>query len=406
MPIKINNLPDNPGIYLFYNKKELIYVGKASSLKNRVRSYFSGKHTPRPIEQMIHQVARIDYKKTDSILEAVLLEGEYIKKYRPKYNIVWKDDKSWNYIVISRDKYPQIKTLRQHERDNLTLAEEKKEYSHIFGPYPGLKTKEVLRILQRLFFISICSPKSKRPCLYNQMGQCLGVCTGEISTKDYKQKVIKHLIMFLRGNKKGVISNLKKQMKEFSDKKEYEEAARLRNQIKALARIYDIALLNKTFVKDKIKSKESFRIEGYDISNLGASHKVGSMVVFDESGPIKRDYRKFNIKGVAGQSDVDCLAEVLERRLKHAEWPMPDMFLVDGGKPQVNTAKKILDKFGIKIPVLGIAKGPKRDKDEFVFGQNQKSFILWVKRYKNILLFARDEAHRFAISFSKSKRKM
>ena len=152
---KIKNLPHEPGIYLFYDiKKELIYVGKATDLKNRVGSYFS-KTTPnpllrkegikRPIEQMIDEVKDIKYKQTDSVLEAILLEGEYIKKYQPKYNVDWKDDKSWNYIIITKDDYPQVKTIRQHELTNVIPAkpclpadragiQDKGEYQHIFGP--------------------------------------------------------------------------------------------------------------------------------------------------------------------------------------------------------------------------------------------------------------------------------
>ena len=195
----IKKLPDTPGIYLFYNSlNEIIYVGKATSLRDRVGSYFAlrgTKEISRPIEEMIHEVKDIKHISTDSVLEAVILEAIYIKKYQPKYNVLGKDDKSWNYIVITKEEYPKVETLRERElkmssrrKPGSCLGKQTKDpcfrrddrYKYIFGPYPGLKTKEALKILRRLFYISTCKPKQKRPCLYYEMGQCLGVCTGEI----------------------------------------------------------------------------------------------------------------------------------------------------------------------------------------------------------------------------------
>lgn len=400
-------IPQNCGVYLFCNKEgALIYVGKATSLKNRVRSYFSGKRTSRPIEEMIHEVTDIKWKETDSILEAIILESIYIKKYQPKYNVDGKDDKSWNYIVITKDEYPKIATIRQYELDQIDNKDLKKEYSHIFGPYPGLNTKSMMKLLAKLFNISFCRPGQKRPCLYYEMGQCLGVCIGEISTTDYKQKVIRPLIIFLQGGKKRLITTLKKRMEKASDIQDFEEANRLKWQIKFLERIHDMALLNKTFFKEELRKSGYKRIEGYDISNLGVTGKVGSMVVFENGEAKKSDYRRFKIRKVEKQSDVDCLEEVLERRLHHEDWGMPDIFLVDGGLPQVNRAKKILQNFDIKIPVLGIAKGPKRKKNEFILGNRNKDFILWVENNKNLLIQVRDEAHRFAISYQRMTRKL
>ena len=415
---QLKKIPAGPGIYLFYHKKELIYVGKATSLKDRVKSYFlKNKKYERPIETMIHQVNKIKYVETDSVLEAILREGECIKKFRPKYNILWKDDKSWNYIVLTRGEYPRLQTIRQHEKKNLTAAEETKMYLYIFGPYPGLKTKAALSILAKLFYVSNCKPQAKRvypaqsegrrrACLYYEMGQCLGVCVGEISPREYQQRVVKPLVMFLRGQKKRMLKNLQRQMEHNAAENNFEAAARGRDQLKALRRIQDVSLISKSFIEDKTDGQEDFRIEGYDISNLGATHKVGSLVVFDEDGPVKKDYKKFNIRTVVGQSDVDCLAEVLRRRLKHSEWPLPDVFLVDGGKPQVNIARKILKEFNLKLPIIGIAKGPKRDKNEFFVTERSREFLHWLAQNKILLVQARDEAHRFALQFSRSKRKI
>jgi excinuclease UvrABC nuclease subunit len=231
------------------------------------------------------------------------------------------------------------------------------------------------------------------------------VCTGEITALDYKNKVIHPLVLFLKGNKKQVIKEFEKRMKLASKQQDFEEAGLLRDQLKALYRIHDVALLNDSFYHDVVASSSLVsRIEGYDISNLGTSDKVGSMVVFGISGPITSQYRKFNIKTVVGQSDVDSLAEVMGRRLQHPEWPLPQIFLIDGGRAQVNKIKAVLEAHRCTIPVVGIAKGPERKRNDFILGSKDPSFITWIANHQNLLIKVRDEAHRFAITFNRSKR--
>lgn len=400
---KLQTLLDSPGVYLFFDaQKELVYVGKATSLKSRVKSYFSGQKSPRPIEEMIHEVTDIKWLVTDSVLEAVLLEGLYIKKYRPKYNIQWRDDKSWNYITLSKDTYPKIKTLR--ERELKQLADPDKMYSNIFGPFPHLNTAATLKILRRIFHYSTCEPFQKRPCLYYQMHQCFGVCTGEISAKDYKKIVIKPLTLFLSGKKQQLIKTLTKEMLLASKQNKFEEAKRLRDQIYSLQKIQDVALLNKNFVESyQAQTEEKIkRIEGYDISNISGVEAVGSMVVFENEQSAKNEYRKFKIKTVQGTNDTAMLREILTRRLNHFEWTLPDIILIDGGKPQVNTAKKVLAEFNLQIPLIGLAKGAERKKNEIV---NASSFTQ-EKLFKilPILINVRDEAHRFAIGYHRKLR--
>jgi len=404
---RAKTFPDTPGVYFFYGKNnELLYVGKATSLKNRVKSYFLGKRGLRAIEAMIDQVKSIKYKQTDSVLEAIILEANQIRDAHPKYNVLGKDDKSWNYIVITRDIYPHVKTLREHELKQFGIKEVQR-FQYVFGPYPGLNTKATMVLLRKLFQFSTCSPQAKRPCFYYQMGQCLGVCAHTITDTEYKRRVIGPFVQFLKGNKKRLIGTLEKRMKKASKEQKYEEAARLRNQIFRLQRIQDVALLNQSFFKDGHKTDTSFyRIEGYDISNLGATGKVGSMVVFENGVPKKSEYKKFKIQTVVGQSDVDCLEEVILRRLKHTEWKYPDLFLIDGGKPQVNRVKRIFQTFGVNIPIVGIAKGPQRKKNEFFFAKEEKQLTKWVYQNQGILVQVRDEAHRFAISYQRSLRKI
>lgn len=454
-------LPDEPGIYLFYNKqKDLIYVGKATSLKNRVRSYFRIKKVTRPIEAMMHEVTSIKYKTTDSVLEAVILEANYIKTYVPKYNVIGKDNRSWNYIVITRDEYPQIKTIRQHEYEllkeqktrNLSTRQagkkhtgtqaqrsnisnnsniiDLKQFQYFFGPFPGLNTSAAIKILRQIFHFSSCKPDQKRPCLYYQMGQCLGVCTREISPQEYKEKVILPLVLFLKGQKKKLVKQLEKKMALAAKAENYEEAGRLRDQLKSLYRIQDITVINKSMTEipqigdpqgDGSLKFNPHRIEGYDISNLGSSGKVASMVVFDIAGSMKSQYRKFRIKTVEGQSDVDCMEEVIRRRFNHPEWAFPHVILIDGGKPQVNRIDKVLQDLHIFIPLVGIAKGPERKKNEFTLPpsifddstkiakdvlQARRDFVNWVNENQDLLIRVRDEAHRFAITYQRKTRKL
>jgi excinuclease ABC subunit C len=382
---KIDQIPKTSGIYLFYQKGNLVYVGKATSLRDRIRSYLNPK-TTRPIETLISKVDEIKWEETNSALEAIILEANYIKEFKPKYNVKEKDDKSWNYLVITKDEFPKLLAVRER---NLKA----KDYKYIFGPYAEGKISEVLRILHSLFLISRCSPNQKKPCFDYNLKKCLGVCTNEIAREDYSKKVIKPLVLFLKGKKKSLINSLKKEMNNYSRNNQFEEAIRIRNQIKSLQKIVDFSLLDKSFIEDNKKSL-SKRIEGYDISNLGDEVMVGSMVVFENGKAVKKEYKKFKIKNVKNQSDTDCIKEIIERRFNHKEWKRPDLILIDGGKPQVSAVKKIVKD----IPIIGIAKGKDRKKDELI-GEN-------INYDKELLLKVRDEAHRFAINYQRQiKRK-
>jgi len=404
------NIPTTPGIYLFYNvKKELIYVGKATSLKDRVKSYFSKQKSPRPIETFISEVSDIKWIITPSVLEAIILEANYIKKCKPKYNVLGKDDKSWNYLALTKTEFPSLVAIRQHDYKQLTTTD-KKKYLKIFGPFPGLNTTAALKILRKLFNYSTCTPNDKKACFYYQLELCLGVCVGEITAKEYKTKVIRPLILFFDGKRTQLISTLQKQMGIAAKQENFEEAQRLRDQISNLKKIQDITLINKNFFNDTAAldlSKHDIinHIEGYDISNLGATDVVGSLVTFIDGQPHKNKYREFKIHSFQGQSDVDALKEIMTRRLKHSEWTLPKLFLVDGGKPQINAIKSILEQSKITIPVIGIAKGAKRKNNNILIPRDKK-IAFWVANNKKLLIQVRDEAHRFAIKYNRELRKI
>jgi len=383
---KIKKFPDSPGVYIMRDaRRRPIYIGKASSLKRRVLSYFQRPQETR-LEQMLTQVHSIDVKKTDSVIEALFLENDLIKKYRPKYNVKLKDDKTFLGIFITKEDWPRVFPAR------ITQKLPKGEF---YGPFPSAgQVREALQIIRKIFpFRVSCQPLSGKACFEYHLGQCPGVCAGKVEIKDY-QKTIHQIKLFLRGKKKSVIKEIEKDMKTAAKNMDFEKAAKLRDKIFALRHIQDVALIQ----EEDLHHPEDIpsRIEAYDVSNISGAFAVGSMVVFTEGLVDKSQYRKFKIQiseaWKKGADDIAALKEILSRRLNHTEWPYPDLILIDGGKGQVNGANEILKARRLNVPVIGIAKGPDRDKDELI-GVENLSFD------KKLLLRVRDEAHRFAIEY-------
>ena len=408
--IKIKNkkLPDEPGVYLMRSKKgEIIYIGKATSLKKRVSSYFTKAHDDKTA-RLVQEVARIDYRVTPSVLEALILEANLIKEYEPKYNIREKDDKSFLYLVVTKEEYPRPLLIR-----GLELKKKKKsEYKNIFGPYTSARSiRAALDLIRRMIPYSNCVPGQKRACFDYQIGKCPGVCILDISKRDYA-KIMRNFILFFQGKKNQVIKNLKNEMKRLSENKKFEEAAAVRNQIKALDHIQDVAMLKREEPTRDVgligeRAINIFgRIEGYDISNIGGQYAVGSMIVFEDTEPARSEYRKFKIKTVKGANDIAMIKEVLSRRFKN-KWPHPDIILIDGGRGQVNAVLEVLKNFKLEIPVVGIAKGVTRKKDDLIFSpysNKDQEVKRIIEQYKNILVRVRDEAHRFAIKYHRELR--
>ena len=383
---KIKKYPDAPGVYIIRDsRRRPLYIGKASSLKRRVLSYFQRPQETR-LEQMLGQVSNIEIKKTDSVIEALFLENDLIKRYKPKYNVKLKDDKTFLGIFITKEDWPKVMPAR---------ITQKLPKGDFYGPFPSAnQVREALQIIRKIFpFRVSCTPLSGKACFEYHLGQCPGVCAGKVAQKDY-QKTISQIKLFLKGKKKSIIKELEKDMKTTAKNMDFEKAARIRDRIFALRHIQDVALIQ----EEDLHHPEDIpaRIEAYDISNIAGSFAVGSMVVFSEGLVDKSQYRKFKIqisKGwKRGANDIAALKEILSRRLNHSEWPYPDLILIDGGKGQVNGAREILKGCRLNIPVIGIAKGPERDKDELI-GANNLSID------KKMLLRVRDEAHRFAIQY-------
>lgn len=391
-------LPETPGVYLMKDSAgRILYVGKAGNLRRRVSSYFERPHDVR-IQTLVSRIATIDHQDTDTAIEALILEAKLIRKLSPPFNVKEKDDKSFLYIKITKEKFPRVFLVRGKD-----IAE---ETGKRFGPFTSASSaREALKILRRIFPWSTHDPDRigsfKRPCFDYEIGLCPGTCVGKVSRADY-MKNINHLKLFLEGKKARIVTTLEKEMAAASKKLEFEKAAKLRGQIFALKHIEDTAFISDSEIvmpKAGILSVRPFRIEGYDISNISGTSAVGSMVVFENGKPNKDEYRKFKIRTVVGSNDVAMLTEVLERRFRHANWPSPDLLLIDGGLPQTNAAYRAMRAAGLKIPLVGLAKGPERKRNDIV-GTFPKNVSL------KTLIQVRDEAHRFAISYHKALRRV
>ncbi len=407
----MSNFPQEPGVYWFLNKNnKVLYVGKAKNLKNRITSYKHIGSQAQKTKEMVAMHKRIKFKTTDSELEALILEAELIKTFQPHYNSQLKDDKSPLYINISKDPFPKVKVGRTGQ----------------FGPYPsGFKTKQVLRFLRKIF--PYCNAtnldQSKhKACFYSHINLCPGACSGLISKSDYK-KNINNIKLFLQNKKKSILKNLYKEIRINSDKKDFETAILLRNQVRVLESLskapkkvdLDLPLLEDDLssqkllellrlMKKHISLPQKYplnHIEAYDISNLEGKQATASMVVFKNAKPSKKDYRIFKIKSLNTPNDPKMLNEALSRRVKHLEWGIPNLIVIDGGITQLKASKKAIPW---NIPVVSIAKNP--DRLILPTGSIPAGGLKFTKITLNpkkpatkLLKHLRDESHRFAKNY-------
>lgn len=416
--LKPYDLPDEPGIYLFKKGREILYVGKATSLRDRVRSYFSNdlaEARGARIAGMIERATSLSWQKTDSVLEALILEANEIKRRQPPYNVDEKDNKSFNYVVITKEEFPRVLVVRGRE---LFQKWDRKAIKHLFGPFPtGLQLQEAMKIVRRIFPFRDAKcvpcedqlrrhPSSKgspwkgsadtfacKPCFNRQIGLCPGVCTGEISKEEYA-KTIRNICELFSGNFKGLKRRLASQMKAAAEGERFEEAAHVRRQIGALTHIRDVSLIK----ADAISSGGGARIEAFDVAHTGGAETVAVMTVVHSGEAIKDAYRKFKIR-TARNNDVAALKEALERRLNHPEWPLPRVFVVDGAAAQLNAARKVLHQKGVEIPLVGVVKN-EFHKPERLIGDRRA-----IEAFEKDILLGNAEAHRFAITWHRKRRR-
>lgn len=396
--------PQVPGIYIYWQKNTPIYVGKSINLKARLLSYL-GKNLGPKTTQMVSEAEAVSFIKVTSEIESLLLEARLIKSYKPRYNIVAKDDKHPLYITISNDELPIVTSNRKTDA---------KLYKNSYGPFPNsYNVKTILKMIRRVFPYSD-HKLSKKPCLYNHLGLCdpcpnIIVNNTDANGKDAQVKKyklnIRNIKRLLDGNFTSIQKDLLSHMKTLSDSQKFEEAGKIRNQLVALDYIIQPKIAPMEFIKNpnleqdlRYKETETLtnllkyfynisgvlrRIECYDVAHLQGSAATASMVVFVDGAAEKSEYRHFRIRQKKSQSDYDSLTEIAQRRSKQT-WDRPDLIIVDGGLGQV---KKFYEVFKSQnIPVVGIAKHP----DRLIFPDGKK--IPAIKLMQQM----RDEAHRFA----------
>ena len=532
-------LPNKPGCYQMYDSSgKLLYVGKAKNLKNRVSSYFRETGLSIKTQALVSKINSIEITSTGSETEALLLEQNLIKQYRPPYNILLRDDKSYPYILITdKDDFPAVRYQRGKRAPNGSL----------FGPFPsGGAVKESLNLLQKLFKVRQCDDSffrnRSRPCLQYQIERCSGPCVGLVEDADY-QRDVRHTKLFLQGKNPKVMSELASEMEAASGQLAFERAAQLRDQIARLqhvqeqqtvigqkgeADVFGVAVQpggvcvhalfvrqgrvigskvyyprvaiedsaedvlsafiaqfylaggreipeaiitavelsessllsealsqireRKVAITHKVRSERSSwlklaqqnaeqnlqsqlankqniynrfldlqsalgmeevpsRLECFDISHSSGEATVASCVVFDRNGPLKRDYRKFNIEGITGGDDYAAMNQALHRRFEKAtgsEAILPDILVIDGGKGQVAQAVEVLNELNIQgIKVIGIAKGPTRKAgfEVLIDAETGSEHILQSDSLAlHLLQHIRDESHRFAITGHRARR--
>lgn len=418
---KLATLPKEPGVYFHRDAKgKIIYIGKAANLKNRVSSYFqSSRNHDVKTKLLVADIVITDWIVVGSEVEALFLESELIKRYKPKYNIDLKDDKHWLYIRIPmQDVYPVVSYVRRPLDDGA-------EY---FGPFTSSDSvRKAMKQLRRIFPYVTHAVMPKRACLQHHLGLCPGPEVGAITPQAYK-KSLKRLMMYLHGEQTKLHTQLEKEMQQAAKKQDFELAANRRDQLnnlRALAKqvvfgdkeAFDLTLDQALVgLRDRLGiATLPARIECYDISHMQGTDNVASMVVFSNGVSNKDEYRRFSMR-VPGNDDFAHMREVIGRRFDHWEdWPKPDLLVIDGGKGQLGAALSVLDERGISIPTIGLAKReeeiilrrsdfPGADLDQVAtkLASGSEYGIVLLPHSSHVLQLLqrlRDEAHRFAVTY-------
>ena len=415
---KVKTFPTDPGVYLMKDAEErVIYVGKAVNLRSRAGSYFTkAAELDRRTADLTTEIADIDFIETDSEVDALLLEARLIKDIQPKYNSELKDDKSFPYLQITtNEEFPRVEFTRTPETQGVKL----------YGPFTSAKKlRGTIGVLQKIFRFRTCSLDIEeadekwrwfRPCLLASINQCTAPCNLRISSKEYKEDIRK-LKMFLDGNKKRLLKDMKKEMEAASNELKFEKAARLRDEIQALEAInlrgdleehaqpevfYIDPKKGLAGLKQIFKLKETPRvIEGVDIAHLQGGQTVASLVQFIDGLPFKHGYKRYKIRSVDGVDDFGSIREVVSRRISRLQKEgetFPDILLIDGGKGQLNAAMAAMESLGVDPPfTISLAK---REEEVYVPGESEPRKLSRHSFGLRLLQYVRDESHRFAQNY-------
>ncbi len=418
-PASFTVLPDTPGVYFFVTghtgihaldehiplpDMRILYIGRATSLRNRVRSYFSHDIIDKrgiAIHEMIIEATGIIFIPTTSVLEAIIQESLAIKKHQPRYNVKEKDNRSFAYIVITKEAFPRIGVVRGRELDYYRTTHTLKRLGYtgplkkIFGPFPqGNLMRDALKIIRKIFpFRDFREHDERYEHFYQQIK--LSPDRALPDAEKHYAKTIRRIMLLFQGKTKDVRASLERDMKHAASHEVFEEAQELKKKLLALEHINDIALLKKQSETDVLAT---YRIEAYDIAHQQGRSMVGVMAVLDRITPNKAEYRKFIIRTVTEKSnDIKALTEILERRFAHTDWDMPKLIVIDGGEVHLDHARKALERLGIMVDTVSVVKDEKH-RPKALLGNPSI-----IAQYQQAILLANNEAHRFAITFLREK---
>lgn len=405
---KVKRLPLNSGVYLFKDGDgKIIYVGKAVSLRKRVQSYFRKKLDRFKTELLVKHIVDLDFIETYSEAEALILEASLVKEHQPRFNIELKDGKMYPHIQITKEKYPRVEVVRL---SNLDAQEEQKKGAMYYGPYinPGL-IRDALHLIRRIFPFRMNRGYADKSTLEYDIGLREAPDIEDVDPKLYAQN-IKNVKLILEGKKDKLYRDLRQQMENFAQAKKFEQAAKVRDQIRAIGALYsgtgDVNYFKEVEQLQRMVNLplKPERIECFDISHAMGKQTVGSMVSFLNGKPDKSNYRRFRIKEVAGIDDFSSIAEVVKRRYRRLQKEgraYPDLIVIDGGKGQLSAAVSELKTLGIDIPIISLAK-----QEEEIFLPRKRDSIKLRKDSLALQLLqrVRDEAHRFAIAYHRKLR--
>lgn len=383
-------LPDAPGVYFFKLGKEILYIGKATSLKDRVRSYFAADliatRGPRVVD-MVTKAASLEWQETRSVLEALVLEAALIRKHLPKANVDEKDDKSYYFVALTDEPYPAV-TLERGRALEFLRSADARAFKRVFGPFPhGSQLREALAIVRRIFPYRDpkCKAGSGRACFSRQIGLCPGCCTGEVSPAEYG-KTVRRLALLLDGKIGSLERELERAMASAAKAKRFEDADALKRQLFALRHVRDASMVK----ADELAPSRS-RVEAYDVAHYSGTATVGVMVVLEDGWPKKAGYRTFNLRGKHRGDDLAALRELAERRAAHPEWGVPDLAIADGNL-QRDVLEAAFRAAGLQTPVASVVKDD-RHRAARIDGPAEV-----VAARKREILLGNSEAHRFAVA--------
>jgi len=417
---KVASFPASPGVYLMKDARGVvIYVGKAKSLRARVSSYFQEgfSDTRTRIPGLLRDVADVEFVEAESEVDALLMEARLIKDLQPRYNARLRDGKLYPYLEITKgEQFPGVYVTRRHDNPR----------SRFYGPFTDVRgLRAAVQLLQRIFRFRTCTleisaddrkRRFQRPCLLYYIERCTAPCADMVTRADYLRQIALFQ-RFLQGKRKRVLAALEKDMRNAAGRLDYERAARIRDQVKALealSRRGTLDLFPEATQPPVVEPREGLEelremfgldklprmIEGVDISHVGGSDAVGSVVTFVDGRPFKAGYRRYRIKAVDGIDDFAMIAEVVTRRARRLieeETPFPDILLIDGGKGQLHAALEAFRRLGVSPPtVAALAK-----REELLYHGSPPREVRLDRRSiaLRVLQYVRDEAHRFAVHY-------